>query len=111
MNVSAMTILTPMCVLLLFVTGAFAATNVLEVFNNGFGVGGTNFNPTIDVGDTVHWVWASGSIAHSTTSAAGQMESWDSGIHTEPFTFDHTFSNAGTFNYYCTVHGFDAGGG
>jgi plastocyanin len=62
-------------------------------------------NPTIHVGDTVEWVWDNG--MHSTTSVAGSAESWDSGVHMAPFTFDHTFTHAGTFNYYCRVHGFD----
>lgn len=61
------------------------------------------FNPdpiTIKVGDTVHWVWASND--HSTTSDTGL---WDSGVHNQPFTFDHTFNSAGTFGYHCTQHG------
>ena len=68
-------------------------------------------SPTIHPGDTVHWVWDNG--GHSTTSVVvpGQTESWDSKIQSAPFTFDHTFTAVGTFNYYCTVHGFDAGGG
>ncbi len=90
----------------------FAATNTLQVFNDDFGSApSTHIDPTINVGDTVRWVWASGGIPHSTTAAAGQAESWDSGVHTQPFSFDHTFTQAGTFNYYCSVHGFDAGGG
>jgi plastocyanin len=72
-----------------------------------------SFNPnpvTIHVGDTVHWVWVNG--MHSTTSAAGSIETWNSGVQmTAGFTFDHTFTHAGTFNYYCTVHGQDLGNG
>ncbi len=71
----------------------------------------THIDPVINVGDTVEWVWNSGAILHSTTAAAGQMESWDSGVHSTPFTFDHTFTQTGTFNYYCIVHGADIGGG
>jgi plastocyanin len=70
------------------------------------------FNPdplTIHVGDTVHWVWDTDN--HSTTSVAGSVESWDSGIHSTGFTFDHTFTHAATFVYYCVVHGSDNGNG
>jgi uncharacterized repeat protein (TIGR01451 family) len=99
------------CVSLVVAT-AGASTNVLEVFNDDFGTTpSTHVDPTINIGDTVQWVWSSGSIPHSTTAAAGQLENWDSGIHTTPFSFDHTFTHAGTFNYFCAVHGFDAGGG
>jgi plastocyanin len=65
-----------------------------------------NFNPnpvTIHVGDTIHWVWVNG--MHSTTSVAGSIETWDSGVRMAPFTLDHTFTHAGTFNYFCTIHG------
>ncbi len=89
-----------------------SATITLEVFNNDFGMApSTHIDPVINVGDTVEWVWNSGAILHSTTAAAGQMESWDSGVHSTPFTFDHTFTQTGTFNYYCIVHGADIGGG
>lgn len=70
------------------------------------------FNPdsvTITQGDTVHWVWDTDD--HSATSAAGQLESWDSGVHNTGFTFDHTFTQVGSFNYYCKIHGFDNGDG
>jgi plastocyanin len=70
------------------------------------------FNPdpvTIHVGDTVHWVWDTDN--HSTTSVAGSLETWDSGVHNSGFTFDHTFTRAGSFVYYCTIHGSDNGNG
>jgi plastocyanin len=70
------------------------------------------FNPsavTINVGDTVHWVWDTNN--HSSTSVAGIPEKWDSGVQNAGFTFDHTFSNVGTWAYYCKIHGFDNGNG
>jgi plastocyanin len=72
-------------------------------------------DPTIHVGDTVTWQWVNG--LHSTKSAAGQLDSWDSQVQfattppNPPVTFSHTFLIPGTFNYYCQVHGSDAGGG
>jgi plastocyanin len=84
----------------------------IHIFNFGFGTaGGVSENPTIQVGDTVHWIWDT-TTSHSTTSAAGQAESWNSGVMSTPgATFDHTFENIGTFNYYCLIHGADIGGG
>ena len=64
---------------------------------------------SIHAGDTIHWVWDSNN--HSTTSVAGSADSWDSGVHNTGFTFDHTFNQTGTFNYYCSIHGFDNGNG
>ena len=61
------------------------------------------------MGDTVHWVWQSN--FHSTTSVKGSAEQWDSGVLNSGSTFDHTFTHAGTFVYYCTVHGQGNGNG
>ena len=85
-----------------------AATNTIQIFNFDFGaLPSTHINPIITLGDTVTWVWTNG--FHSTTAAPGQLDSWDSGVHSPPFSFSHTFGQLGTFNYYCTVHGFSAG--
>lgn len=62
------------------------------------------FNPTpvnINVNDQVVWTWVSD--FHNTVSDSGQ---WDSGLHNSGFEFSHTFPNAGSFPYHCTVHGF-----
>src|SRR5207249_10199547 len=60
---------------------------------------------TIHPGDTVHWTWSS--TGPSTTSGSPGMPNgiWDSGIRSQGATFDHTFSSAGSFDYYCTPHG------
>src|SRR5438067_9852733 len=60
---------------------------------------------TINVGDTVRWHWDGG--FHSVTSVKGSTEAFDSGDHTPSFDFQHTFTHAGTFTYYCDIHGFD----
>jgi plastocyanin len=87
---------------------AQAATNTLQIFNFNFGaLPSTHIDPIITLGDTVTWVWTNGH--HSTTAAPGQLESWDSGVQNTPFTFSHTFSQLGTFNYYCMVHGTSTG--
>jgi len=59
------------------------------------------------MGDTIHWVWDTSN--HSTTSVAGIVEQWDSGVHNTGFTFDHTFTHVGSFAYYCKIHGSDNG--
>jgi hypothetical protein len=62
-------------------------------------------NVTINVGDTVEWVWVGS--GHSTTSGTpGNPDGiWDSGVHNAPFTFSFTFTTPGTFNYFCSPHG------
>jgi plastocyanin len=67
------------------------------------------FTPAVDtikVGTTVQWM-NNGPSEHSTTSDTGI---WDSQGLTPPTggaggaTFQHTFSQAGTFKYHCTFH-------
>ena len=66
-------------------------------------------NPvSIAVGDTIHWVWSStGLIRHSVTSGVAPTPDglFDSGEFPTPHSFDFTFNTAGTFPYFCTVHG------
>jgi plastocyanin len=93
---------------------ALLATVNVDLHNIAFVVEGSNppsSSVTIHVGDTVHWIWQDGSIKHSVTSVMGSADSFDTGLHPAPFTFDHPFNQAGTFVYYCTAHGMDLGNG
>lgn len=68
------------------------------------------------VGDTVTWIWE-GAAFHGVTSGrctgGGYYDDescdsdgrFSSGSHEGPFTFTHTFTEAGTFTYFCPVHG------
>jgi plastocyanin len=83
---------------------ASATTFTVTVGPNGSLV----FSPssiTIHPGDQVQWTFSSS--GHSTTSGSPGMPSgiWDSGILNQGASFTHTFNSAGTFPYYCTVHG------
>ena len=61
-------------------------------------------NPVnINVGDTVQWNWV-GAFHSSTSSASSTLEVWDSGQISNG-SFPHTFTHAGDFAYFCTVHG------
>ncbi len=60
---------------------------------------------TINVGDTIVWIWTSGN--HNTTSTnipAGAM-SWSSGMNSGSTFFLYVPAVAGTYNYLCTFHG------
>ena len=75
-----------------------------NVFVDSAGGGST---ATIHAGDTIQWNWLSGS--HSATSGACTLGcvangQWDSGVMSSG-SFQHTFPTAGTFPYFCQVHG------
>src|SRR5207245_11715526 len=113
MKTSVKVLLASICFLLVVAATALAATNIIQVYSFDFGTApSTDIDPTINLGDTVEWLWVNtDGMPHTTTAATGQPENWDSGVHSTPFSFTHTFTQLGTFNYYCAVHGFDAGGG
>jgi len=72
------------------------------------GADGLKFTPqdvTIQLGDTVQWTWI-GSFHSTTSGTPGNPDGmWDSGVQNAGFVFNQTFTTAGTFNYYCSVHG------
>ena len=56
---------------------------------------------SISVGDTVTWTNDQGSTGHTTTSDDGI---WGSSVLSAGDTFEHTFDEAGTFAYFCSIH-------
>ena len=82
-----------------------AGAHTVNVGQNGSNfvdqISGTN-TTTITVGTEVNWVWVGG--FHSTTGTS-PPEPWNSGNHSPPFEVQHTFNQAGTFNYQCAVRG------
>jgi plastocyanin len=97
-------------------------TRVVQVGLNGLAftdAASGNSTTTIHAGDTVKWVW-NGTMNHGVTSGtctggggggyygAGTCDAsgeFASGRHTGPFEWSFTFSQAGTYKYYCDVHG------
>lgn len=88
--------------------GAAAASTTVDVAD----VADDQFvaaNITIAVGDTVTWDWT-GSNQHTVTFDDSSI--YSSGIQSQPFTTPAVqFSAAGTFAYYCQVHGAPGGNG
>ncbi len=53
----------------------------------------------VAVGTTVRWANDEDAVAHTTTG-----DGWDSGTLEPGESFEFTFSEAGTFDYVCTIH-------
>ena len=80
----------------------------------GYG-GSMSFSPspiTIAPGQAIDWVWYPGpppyTAYHSVTAGtptAPNPALFDSGVHSSSHAFTHTFPTAGTFPYYCQIHG------
>src|SRR2546427_588419 len=63
-------------------------------------------NLTVKVGKTVTWV-NKDTVTHTVTSDGSSL--FDSGFMPTGATFQFTFTTAGTYPYYCTVHPFMKG--
>jgi plastocyanin len=87
-----------------------ATTNVTVGFNSAL-----RFSPTnvfISVNDSVIWNWAGPN--HSTSSGTNGVKGddngvlpsgmWDSGVNNTGHSFTNTFTSAGRFSYFCSVH-------
>lgn len=70
---------------------------------------GNSFNPanvTIQAGDSVRWTSAGGT--HNVEADDG---SFTSGAPSSGWVFTHTFASAGSFRYFCSLHGGPGGAG
>jgi plastocyanin len=67
-------------------------------------VGSYYYNPktvTIKVGETVEWVWVSGTHSVTSGSSCTADGKFDSANHATPYTYTRTFTETGTFPYFC----------
>ncbi len=91
-----------------------AATITVSVGTNLTGTAADIFIPAtnnINVNDQVIWSWMGND--HSTTSGTNGVHGddngvpsglWDSSLNNKPHSFTNTFTSAGAFSYYCTMH-------
>ncbi|MFN2544142.1 MAG: hypothetical protein ABR600_06170 [Actinomycetota bacterium] len=95
-------VLGPLAVLLVVLVAppAGAATVDVTVSDNFFDPN----TSTVHVGDAVHWSRADGSIRPHTVSANNAFWDTDCNPCAGPIDVTATFS-AGTFHYYCKIHG------
>jgi halocyanin-like protein len=83
-------------------TGSGSVTVQVGAEGNG---GNFAFAPTavrVSTGTTVTWEWTGQGAQHNVAAEGGSFESDMSAE--EGFTFEHTFSESGTYRYVCTPH-------
>jgi len=65
---------------------------------------------SIDAGDTVVWDFSGALIPHTTTECGSSCDApsdaplWTSGTVSDGRTYSYTFSQPGTYLYYCQIH-------
>lgn len=89
------------CVLLVASIPASAATVQVQVIDSEF-----TPDPTINIGDTIRWVWNS-EMSHNVRTPSWEAVQFNSGYKfgTGP-TFEFTFTTPGVVDYYCDLHAF-----
>jgi len=86
--------------LILFQVPAYAAKHLVHV-------GNYYFNPTalsVNVGDTMRWVWDNGSHTTTSSSIPAGATAWDHPINSSNTFYEYHITVAGTYNYVCTPH-------
>ena len=60
---------------------------------------------TVEVGNTIVWTQQDGASHTTTSGTPGNLDGvWDSEFLNNSQTFSFTFTEAGAFPYYCTIH-------
>jgi len=97
-------------------TPATPSDSILPAFTENVDVGGAGSvyyyhaggtlsgNATIQVGDTVTWTDSAGD--HTVTSVPSDPVQFDSGTMIAGKSFSETFTQPGTYIYYCQIHDF-----
>jgi plastocyanin len=65
------------------------------------------FNPaifTVNVGDTIMWMWDEGSHTTTSTAVPSGAASWDSPINQSSPIFMYVATVAGSYDYHCVPH-------
>ncbi len=94
-------ILTLFTVLFLLSHASFAVVHTVSV-------GGFSFTPStisdVALGDTVRWVWVSGSHTTTSTTIPGGAIAWDHPMNATSTSFDYIPAVEGVYNYKCSIH-------
>jgi plastocyanin len=70
--------------------------------------GGNRFEPnlvTINVGQSVTWSWPEGALDHNVVPDDGNTPIPSGPVTDGPTTYSFTFTQAGSFRYFCRTHG------
>ena len=79
----------------------FATKHVISVQNFTFSPASIT---DVIVGDTMRWVWVSGSHTTTSTTIPASAPSWDHPINSSNTSFEYIVTIAGSYNYKCTPH-------
>jgi len=79
---------------------SFATTHTVTVADFSF----TPNSVTVNLGDTVKWVWASGTHTTTSITVPTGAATWNSNMNSSTTTFSYVPTVVGTYNYDCSMH-------
>ena len=79
----------------------FATKHVINVQNFSFSPASIT---DVQLGDTIRWVWVSGSHTTTSTTIPAAATAWNSPISSTNTSFEYKVVVPGTFNYKCIPH-------
>ncbi len=79
----------------------FATKHVINVQNYSFSPSSIT---DVQVGDTIRWVWVSGSHTTTSTTIPAGAATWDHPINSTSTFYEYAVTLSGTYNYKCTPH-------
>jgi plastocyanin len=59
---------------------------------------------TVDVGDTIEWMWESGTHTTTSTSIPPGAVAWDQQINNASVSFQYVVLTPGLYQYQCSIH-------
>ena len=77
-----------------------ATTMMVGVSDNVF----TPASFTINVGDTIVWMWAQGTHTTTSTTIPVGAQAWDQLLDQNNTSYMYVVTTTGTYNYWCTFH-------
>jgi plastocyanin len=86
---------------LIAISGLHATTHTVTVSNFAFSPSSL---PSVFVGDTIKWVWVSGSHTTTSVSVPAGAATWDNPMNSASTSFSYLIKVAGTYNYVCSMH-------
>ncbi len=93
---------------LLFLTAIFFVAQSTFAITHTISASGTSFTPSsipvVHPGDTIKWVWSSGTHTTTSTTIPGAATSWDQPLNSTSTSAIYVPTVMGTYNYKCTFH-------
>ncbi len=100
MKKSLLFILSAITLTLITYSRAYSVKHIVNVQNYEF----VPANLTVQVGDTIRWVWVNGSHTTTSTNIPTGATAWDEPINSTNTFYEYRVSVAGVYDYLCIPH-------